>query len=156
MFHQDLWNTFSANSLHDKDDLRTFWLGFHGIMSYSNFLMNWKNRTQMFRFYPNSHVSAYKQTIKFLHKNSNKQMVIATDSGGPYGRVRESLVTMALQTNRPLCGAKLTFTHSITLFSHHFPLPFSTATLKFTPIMHLGDKDISVLRDELQKEMDAI
>jgi hypothetical protein len=93
----------------------------------------------------------FHQISDYLKKNPNLRVGIMTDSGGPYGRVRPTLVGLSLVTNRPLVALKSRASHSIKIKSHHIPLPFSRVWSEFSDpisaeqLRNLGEKEALAL-----------
>jgi len=99
------------------------------------------------------------QLLNMFTQHAGHRFWIFTDSGGPYGRVRKSLVILSVESQRPVVAMKLTPSRYFRILEHRIPLPFSRITVKFSPpIPHetLAMLSRDAARERLQAAVDAL
>jgi len=99
------------------------------------------------------------QILDLFAQYKDHRFWIFTDSGGPYGRVRKSLVILSVESRRPVVAMKLRPTRYFHLFGHRIPAPFSTIHLKFSspiPSETLALLSPNAARDRLQNSADSL
>jgi hypothetical protein len=109
-------------------DQKMSWMGFHGVLSYLGSSWCYLMGVRCFRYDRRSPLRPLNQAIEFLRHEARGQFAIRTDAGGPYGKVRASLVDMSLATDRPLVAIRQRSSRALTIRQHHVPLPFSRVT----------------------------
>jgi hypothetical protein len=101
------------------------YLGYHGLKSYMGSLTPYLDGLRCMRYDRRNKSRPMAQILSFLSRNPGR-FILRTDAGGPYGRVRKSLVEMALATHRPLVPMRQVASRSLIVFGHHIPLPGAT------------------------------
>jgi len=89
----------------------------------------------------------------------NHYFWIFTDSGGPYGRVRKSLVILSRESGRPVVACRLTPTRYFKLLGHRIPLPFARIKIAFSRPVTAGELSalsVEAGRDRLQASLDSL
>lgn len=124
---------FLLNPLIRKNEpLESIWLGYHGFLAYIFVYWNRLVGTTNFLFDAKKERSPREQIREFLKGRPTTRFGLATDSGGPYGKIRPSLLKLALNSNRPLVAIKMRAKHGYRIFRHEFPWPFSVLTTQIS------------------------
>lgn len=136
--------------------LSVYVLGYHGFLPYVWAIFDRIVGIRYFLFDPHSKIQPFSQIAEFFKKNPDKRLALATDSGGPYGKVKKSLLNLALETQRSLVGIGASFSKEIKIFSHRLPVP--GARLRFRvllpiPIEELKGMPEADALDRLQKAL---
>ncbi len=134
-FHQDYYSVLAARNIHLPGGEDLVWLGYHRFFSYIPFLWFRRNKTRLFRYRFGLAKKPLDQIISFLEANPNTRLAMGTDSGRPYGRVRESLVKLAATSRRPVVGMRIRPSRSVSLFGHDLPLPGSSFQMQLSKIV---------------------
>ncbi len=135
------------------------WLGLHHFLSYFGSITAYFWNYQCARYDREKNIKPYQVTKNYLIKNPDFIFFIRTDSGGPYGRVRESLIKLSLETGRPLVCERQWSNKSFPFLKHHIPLPFTRIQTAFSePISsdELKNLGIEKGREHVQKIMDLL
>lgn len=120
-FHGDTLPALAAHSTFSLLDSK--WIGYHGILSYFGSFGLASRRRPCFRFSVDSAIRPKKQIEKALMSEPDRRFYIFTDSGKPYGRVRESLVDLAIESGRPLVPLRHIAEKRRLVNGHQVPLP---------------------------------
>ncbi|MDB5039220.1 MAG: hypothetical protein JWQ35_2748 [Bacteriovoracaceae bacterium] len=107
------------------------WIGYHGIISYSAFCCGLTNKYVNVRFKTKGDQKPIDQLVEMLDRNSQRQFGIFTDAGGPYGKVKGSLVALAKRSGRPLIPLRSFSANHCLLLGHQIPYPKSPVTAVF-------------------------
>jgi hypothetical protein len=145
-----VWATFG-------DELA--YLGFHGFASYVGTLWPYRHGFHCFRYDKRRPERPLEQIAAFLRARPDLRFALRTDAGGPYGKVRASLVDMALATGRPLVGMRQVADRATRLLQHVVPLPGATIRTRLTraiTVDELRALSRNDARELLQRELDAI
>ncbi|MGE4106757.1 MAG: hypothetical protein AB7F66_06045 [Bacteriovoracia bacterium] len=122
---------------------RTYWMGY-GVLRYDR-------RRQTAKLIP--------WIVDYMNRHASLPFALRTDSGGPYGKVRGSIVDLARATNRPVVGARQLADRAWVVRSHALPLPFARLQTRVTvPIFPAELEGLSredAMR-KLQIAMDAL
>jgi hypothetical protein len=140
-FHQDILKTFSSPSLMSIRKSCNF-LGYHGVLSYLVTIPFFNRTMQTFRFSRKLSKSPFHQIMAHLSLRPDKRLFMYTDAGGPYGHVRESLIDLCIQSQRPLVGIRHFCEREIRYGQHSIPLPGTrmiTATTQVFTAQQLAD-----------------
>ena len=135
-------------------------LGYHGGKSYLSssfwpYYLDWK----VFRYDRKKDKKPILRLIEFLREFPSSILVIGTDSGKPYFKVRKSLVEMAVSLDRPVVAVRLSASLSCVLGNHSFPLPFATVasiTSRVITAAELRAIGIDLGVELIQGEMDTL
>ncbi len=128
MLHKDLYLSAFAPSFWEALGPDFAYLAFHGFASYVG--MIWPNLRgyQAFRYQlktakrSSERARPLAQTLSFLEKHLGR-FALRTDAGGPYGRVRASLVDMAIASDRPVVVVRQCADRTTHVRGHALPLP---------------------------------
>jgi hypothetical protein len=158
-FHEDYYSVMAVGNLHRFGSKNLFWLGYHGFFSYIPFLWFRRNHTRVFRYKFRGGQRPFDQIVTFLEKNPSIRFALGTDSGRPYGRVRESLIKLAIRTNRPVVGLRVRPSRRIRFLGHDLPLSGSSFHLRVTEAVSpesLRALTLSDAREIVQRKIDVI
>lgn len=159
LMHSDIWvSAVSTQSLARIFTPESSYLGYHGYLSYLGSGWSYALGLKCYRYDRKSSLSARDQVLSFVEKTPGR-FFLRTDAGGPYGRVRASLVDMALAANKPLVPLRQFATRHKT-FKHH-QIPLAGAQIHVCTGEPLWPEDLTKLpREEaramLQKSMDSL
>ncbi|MBI4403537.1 MAG: hypothetical protein HY537_05220, partial [Deltaproteobacteria bacterium] len=92
-----------------------------------------------FRYELDKAQSSFEQIIQFLNSHPNRRLMVLSDSGGPYKKMRGSLVKLAVQTERPLIALKMKVDRFRTIHHHKIPLFGATIQPVFSRPIHPGE-----------------
>jgi hypothetical protein len=87
------------------------------------------------------------------------RFALGSDSGRPYGRVRVSLIKLAVRTNRPVYGFRVPPSKSIHILGHDLPLLAASFGLDFSEGVRadvIQEVGISEARPIIQRQIDAL
>lgn len=115
------------------------YLGYHGFASYLGGLWPYLHGFHCFRYDKRRPERPLQQIVEFLRKNPRLRFALRTDAGGPYGKVRGSLVDMALATGRPLVGMRQLADRSTRVLRHVVPLPGARIRTRLTRIISAAE-----------------
>ena len=158
-FHWDFYLLHLGRTMEPKRRSRVVWLGYHGFLSYLPILVTHFHGTRIFRYRYPSAKKPFRQIVDFLMSHPETPFGILTDAGGPYGRVRESIVDLALASNRPVVALRTRYSRLIALGVHRLPLPLGSLEAKFSEIISvekLKSMSRDAARDYLQKRIEEI
>jgi len=159
VFHRELYLCSFNKGLDSNRPDGPGWIGYHGFHSYISVPTFFSNKTKLFRFKLKSNVSRREQIADFLRSNPDRSYGMATDSGGPYRKVRKSMVWLAMQSDRPVVALSQSVSKCIKIKDHLFPMPGATIETKFSRPIYpdelraLGEEGA---RDLLQKNIEGI
>ena len=125
VYHREFPITLSAQRTWKKLFKGVGYLGIHNWISYCTSVLCYLDGLPAVRYDRRTGLKPLNQVLDFLRQNRPLPFAIRTDSGGPYNRVRSSVVRMALEANRPIVCVRQTSDHTVRIFDHFFPLPFS-------------------------------
>lgn len=74
----------------------------------------------------------FHQIKEYLLAHRHVSLGIMTDSGGPYGKVKPTLLGLGAISDRPLVALKPSASASFKILGHYFPLPFSNVWAEFS------------------------
>jgi hypothetical protein len=126
-------------------------LGDHSFLSYCWYPRQWWLGATVFRFERDLPESPMAQVETFLRQRPNINFWMASDSGGPYGKMRASLGYLALGTKRPLVAVRYEPTAYFTLREHKIPYPFSVIQRRYS-----APFDFRLLEGKSKNEIQAI
>ncbi len=138
-FHTDTFASGMADGF--RDAIGGTWIGFHGALSYMGSLGFVLRGEPVFRFRRSSQEPRpLQQILEFLAKAEGR-IYIRTDAGGPYKKVKPSLIEMAFQSGRPLVAVRHRLSQEFIVNHHSLPwgrpklvtvasAPLSAETLK--------------------------
>ena len=159
-FHEDIMTNYVTMRLIKKNSENPcVFSGFHGFFSYVSFGPGAMGAYDVFRFYYGKKIKPRDQIINFLAKNTNRRFGIFTDAGGPFYKVRKSLVELAIKTKRPLVPFRSRYSPGVIFFNNKFPLPIIKGKSLFgEPIdcSKLSNLNIQNARDYLQEKIDEL
>lgn len=159
MFHEDLAiSMFAPRFWHDLGPEFSY-LGFHGFASYVAAPWAWAHGFRAHRFDRRRAEPPMDQVRRYLQERPRGPFALRTDAGGPYGRVRPSLVTLALGTARPLVAARQLADRATKVRGHWVPLPGARITTHVSEPIEarvLAALTPAEARDLLQREIDAL
>lgn len=157
-FHYDSLQNYISTTLISKSGRAIRWIGFHGFLSYLGFFVGCLRTSRYVRFHPRGTKPALDELVEILQKHPNTLFGIFTDAGGPYRRVRESLVKLSIATGRPLVPLHSSFSPKVKIHGHSVPFPFGKCVVNFgvpTFPNELKQLDLQTARDTLEKRLDA-
>lgn len=135
------------------------WLGYHGFYSYVPWRWFIGPDVLVCRYPLKSAQKPFSYILEFMKRHPDRTYVQYTDSGGPYGRVRESLVRLAQEMDRPVVACRVFTTSYVPILQHHFPLPFGRIQLSFAspvPASTLKSLPVAEGREIIQNTLDAL
>lgn len=121
------------------------YLGFHGFQSYIWSMGSRMRGIRSLRFDRIKHTDIMSWIISKLNSGQIMRFFIRTDSGGPYGRVRKSAITMSLATGRPIVVIRQRASRSWVINQHAVPIPFSEIMTSFS--IPIESKALSAIPD---------
>ena len=143
-FHPEIYLFASCPSFWNSVLPRMMGLGNHTFISYLAGVSTLWWKMKILRYQRRGSKSARQQIIEPCHKNPDLFFGIRTDSGGPYFKVRESLLDIALETKRPLVALRQKTDRALVLKEHSFALPGATVDLTTSdPIFYEEIKNLS-------------
>ena len=159
LFHHECMITL-ASHYYDAQNQRNRGgiLGFHGFLSYLTFTWSWRKSLPMCRFDRLSPQKPLNQVIDYL-KELRGPFYVRTDAGGPYGRVRASIVEMALATGRSVVCLRQQASRTTTVIGHAVPLPGALTETRVSPPVTAAELQTlgrDQARDHLQSLMDGL
>jgi hypothetical protein len=107
-------------------DLGHAWLGYHGFASYVGSLTPMIRKRPCIRFQRKRSPSDHSPMQYILSQSrvlEGRPFYLLTDSGGPYGQVRPSLVRLAMAMERPLVAIRHFVSKQILIKEHVIPMP---------------------------------
>jgi len=128
--HTQIYGMALSPFLKKRGAAEAFVLGYHGFLPYVWVILDHLIGLQYFLFDPASKLKPSEQVQGFLIHHPTKRFALATDSGGPYGRVRPSLLKLSLANERPLVAMGAMFSRSIKIHQHEIPLPGARLTFR--------------------------
>ncbi len=146
----DLWQRYMNGGTHPG-----YYLGFHGLASYVGALPFAARGVRALRFDRRSPQKPFQQIIQHLIHNPGR-FFIRTDAGGPYGRVRGSLLGLSAATGRPLVPMRQFASRSVKIWGHHFALPGAVITTRIGSVISPSDLQALPDADALVKLQSAI
>jgi hypothetical protein len=123
MLHEDLHVSMFAPTFWDDLGSDFSYLGFHGFASYVGVAWAWSKRYRAFRYSRRAARRPMEQVLDYLVRRPGGRFALRTDSGGPYGVVRASLVDLGLSTGRPLVAVRQIADRKTRVRGHVIPLP---------------------------------
>ncbi|MEZ4751314.1 MAG: hypothetical protein R3B54_12065 [Bdellovibrionota bacterium] len=122
--HSDVYGLCLHPAVRTGGRLNTVWLGYHGITPYIFAVWDRFCGLQYWCYWRRGTLSKREQIIEFMKAHPGIRLGLATDSGGPYGKARASLIELSQRTGRPLVAVRMRLSHSFKFLHHHLPLPF--------------------------------
>jgi hypothetical protein len=102
-FHEDVMtNYITMHLIKKKENHPCIFSGFHGFASYIAFGPGSMGAYKVFRFYYGIKSKPREQIVQYLNSKPSHMFGIFTDAGGPYNKVRKSLISLAIESKRPL------------------------------------------------------
>jgi hypothetical protein len=135
------------------------YIGFHGVASYFPTYRYYRLGVSAIRYAKNGGVRPKAAIIEALRGPAHGRVLIRTDSGRPYGRVRASLVDIAVATGRPVVPFVQVADRSVTIAEHTVPLPGAQIRSAFGAAIAaatLGAMDRDEARALLQRRIDEL
>jgi len=135
------------------------WLGYHGFYSYVPWRWFIGHKVMVCRYDPRSKEKPFSFILNFMKRYPDRTYVQYTDSFGPYGRVRESLVRLAQEMGRPVVASRVLTKFYLPILKHNFPLPFARLRLCFAPAIslpRLKSGTVAEGREIIQTSLDAL
>lgn len=155
-YHRDALLSLSSKALISLP--RPAYVGYHGIASYFPTLHYALIGIRALRFKKDIEESPKSQVIRMI-KAWDGMVLMRTDSGKPYGKVRASLLDLAAATGRPLVPVVQKADRFLTLFEHAIPLRSAQITTYFggaIPAEALAGLDREQARELLQNNIDVL
>ena len=139
-FHKNL-HPLAIDKIMDGEGVRApFLVGYHGFLSYLfSALWAFVHKMEVARYRPDADTMPLEQIVDALGRRPGGRMVMFTDSFGPYGVVRPTLISLAVKSGRPLVALEYRLSRSVTLMGHSLPLPFSTLEARFSRPVTAGE-----------------
>lgn len=132
-FHGDSYlDPLSVKAWNYLSNSRYHWLGFHGFLSYIGSMRAMFYRIKAFRYKTKSKIRPMDQVREFLNNYQSGQLMLRTDAGGPYGKVRPSLIKLAIESKRPLVCMRTSASRFITINHHKLGTPGSVIETKIS------------------------
>ena len=135
MFHKNM-HPLAIDKILSDDRGGPLMLGYHGLLSYL-FSLPWLfiHAVKGFRYHRGGDRRPLDQIADFLSRHPRERMAMFTDTAGPYGVVRSTLIPLSVKTGRPLVALTYRISRPITLLNHSLPLPFSTLEARFSRVV---------------------
>jgi len=130
LFHWEFPITLSAQKTWRDQFRGVGFLGIHNWISYVTSVLCYLDALPAVRYDRRSGKKPFQQVMEFLRKNPTKAFSLRTDSGGPYNRVRTSVVTMALESHRPIVCVRQSADRTWRAWDHYIPKPFAHITTR--------------------------
>lgn len=134
-------------------------VGYHAFLAYLYIVWDRVAGIGHLCYHRVSDVPPLDQLQAMFRKYPEHRFWIFTDSGGPYGRVRKSLVILSRESGRPTVAARLKASRFFHLLGHRIPSPFSRVTITFAePVTaaELSALSPEAARDRLQAQLDSL
>lgn len=157
MSHADVYLASINSVIWKNDDFKWTYLGDHSFLSYSWYPWQWIKGQKIFRLARDSSLTLTSQICNYLNSNTER-LWLASDSGGPYGQVRASLIKIATSTGRPMVAFGHSVSHYICIYDHKIPLPFATITPKFSEAIRVSELELKddALLEKFQSALDEV
>lgn len=159
VFHREFPITVTAPHSWNKLFHGIGYLGVHNWISYCTSVLCYLDGLKAVRYDRRSGKKPLFQVVDFLNQNALVPFAIRTDSGGPYERVRTSVVKMAIQANRPIVCIRQSADRSWRFWDHFFPKPFASVITRVSaPISAQTLRPLSVeeATAQIQLVMDSL
>jgi hypothetical protein len=158
MFHHDIYLSAFAPRFWEALGPDFAYLAFHGFASYAGMLWPISRGFRAFRYQRKGAARPMAQTLAFLEGHSGR-FALRTDAGGPYGKVRASLVELAIASGRPVVGVRQFADRAVRVRGHVVPRPGATITTHIGRAVEPAELDAlgkEAGRERLQRAMDEI
>jgi hypothetical protein len=138
---------------------RVIGVGFHGFTSYVTSFAAWPGHPgwSAFRYTRGTPDRPFEQLRRYLAARTEGLVAIGTDAGGPFFRVRSSLIRLAIETGRPVVGVRHRATRAPVLWHHAVPTPASRIWTTTTPVFAAGELaqlDVTAATQQVQEAME--
>ncbi|MDA9189354.1 hypothetical protein N9O57_00050 [bacterium] len=148
-FHSDSYLDPLSSTLWRKFARKNYyWIGFHGFLSYIGTFRAMMMGVGAYRYRRNCEKRPMDQIRDFLSDNLDCQVMIRTDSGGPYNKVRPSLIDMAIRYDRPLVCMRVHSSKFFLINQHKIALPGAIIRAGISNTI-----EVDVLKDAVEKGM---
>lgn len=135
LFHQEFPISLAAQTTWRRTFRGIAWVGIHNWISYVTSVLCYLDGLIAVRYDRRTGKKPMNQVLDFLRENPRVPFAIRTDSGGPYGKVRTSVVRLALEANRPIVCIRQSTDRYFTLLGHYMPLPFGRVVTRISSPM---------------------
>ncbi len=155
-YHPEVYLLVGAPSFWKAKLPRMLGLGNHSFVSYLAGLSAVIWNMKILRFERGTAKRPLDQIIETLEQFPDYSFGLRTDSGGPYFKIRDSLLELALRTKRPLVALRQNASKSLRIHHHSFALPGAMVNLSTSEVIRYEDlKDLS-RKDALKLIQDRI
>ncbi|MCB0404822.1 MAG: hypothetical protein KDD51_08545 [Bdellovibrionales bacterium] len=151
--HTDVYGLCLHPAVRTGGRFNTVWLGYHGIAPYIFAVWDHFCGLEYWCYWRQGTTSKREQVIEFMKHHPSIRLGLATDSGGPYGKVRPSLIELSQKTGRPLVAVRMRMSRSITFLKHHLPLPFGKIVAQVSSPISREALDLEVLQAHLDNPL---
>lgn len=159
LYHPEFPITLSAQTTWRRHFRGVAYLGIHNWISYVTSVLCYLDALPAVRYDRATGKRPMDQVLEYLNTHPSVPFALRTDSGGPYRKVRTSIVRLALQTNRPVICLRQTASKAVVLHQHLFPLPFSTVNVSISEPISVETLQCLTLEEAtalVQRTMDSI